>query len=98
MASACKACNGMGWGHVGPDGFVDDGVPCSVCNADAKPKAAGSFAPKPSPTKTLMWVDSPGASSVDDPGQSPLEVGFTPAQVERQAALDREAERRERMR
>ena len=69
--AACKKCSGVGWGSVGPTGYVDDGVPCSTCQPDGVPKEPGSFAAKPERHTTLSWVDAQGRTNADtEPEQS----------------------------
>jgi hypothetical protein len=98
MGRACTACNGVGFGAIGPNGFEDTGVPCPTCNASADPKPPGSYAPKPAPKATVAWVDAPGKSGADDRPLSAAEAGFSPAEIARQRAIDLAKERAERER
>jgi hypothetical protein len=97
MGAACGSCGGVGFGHIEPGaGYRDTGQPCPSCNADGAAKPPGSFT-KPTPARGagLEWVDGVGKSSADDSGTDAVGAGFSPAQIERQAALDAAAMARE---
>jgi hypothetical protein len=93
MGRACAQCGGTGFGSVGPDGYVDDGVPCRTCNPSADPKEPGSFAPKKAMNATVAFVDGPPDHPVDPSDQgAPAEAFFSGDQIARQRAEDQAKE------
>jgi hypothetical protein len=95
MGKPCMACGATGFGSVGPSGYVDDGVPCARCNADATPRDPGSFAPKPARKATVTVVDDDVEVDPTEEGSS-ADAFFPAAQIEQQRVADAAAERRSR--
>jgi hypothetical protein len=84
MGLACTACGGASFGHIDETGFVDDGIPCSKCNADGIPKKPGSLTTTKSVEKrSLEWVDKQGSSTIDDEGVTTAHGEVDPAMYQR---------------
>jgi hypothetical protein len=97
VARACATCGGMGFGCIGPTGYVDDGKPCVSCNPNGVPKGPGSFAPTADVKTGVDWVDGVGRSSPEDTGEG-ADAFFAPQQIAAQRAADAVQERAERER
>lgn len=89
MAGACRACSGTGFGHIDPGvGYRDTGQPCTACNANAKPREPGSFAPKPARNDTVAYVDGvPDRVMPNSAAQGP-EAFFAASEIVSQRARD----------
>jgi hypothetical protein len=87
MAEACKACSGVGWGHLDAEGrYIDDGIPCTTCGNQNPPREPGSFTRKTQPPSSgTTYVDGPPArrAGLDQDGVDAVAAGFSEEEIVR---------------